>query len=136
MDINRLAQELVAFLAPFLPYLTRLGTKAAEEAGKHLGEEAWTTARHVWDALWPTVETKPGPREAVADAAADPDDSDAQAALRHQLKKLLTEEPALAAALSAVMQPTQAQGITISQTAGSHSIQVGQSGRDVTIHRK
>lgn len=40
MDIPTIAHNLTTFLIPFLPYLLKAGEKAAEEAGKKLGEAA------------------------------------------------------------------------------------------------
>lgn len=37
MQAIELAQSITPFLAPFLPYLFKMGEKAAEEAGKKLG---------------------------------------------------------------------------------------------------
>lgn len=38
-------QQLTAFLAPFLPYLLKIGEKAAEEGGKRFGTAAWEQAK-------------------------------------------------------------------------------------------
>ncbi len=85
MDPQTLAQQIVSFLAPFLPYLLKAGEKAAEEEGKKLGVETWEKAQTLWSKL--------RGKERVVQAAQDlvdaPNDSDAQAALRLQLKKLL-----------------------------------------------
>ena len=96
MDIATLAKEVALFLTPFLPYLLKAGEKAAEEAGKELGGDAWDRAKGLWSRLRPQIEAKPAAQEAVTDAAAAPHDEDAQAALRLQLKKLLTENEELA----------------------------------------
>lgn len=86
---------LTKFLSPFLPYLLKLGDKAAEEAAKKLGGDAWEKVKAVWAKLRPKVEAKPSASEALIDVAEAPDDEDAIAALRQQLKKLLKEDPAL-----------------------------------------
>lgn len=106
MDPNllELAQKIGAFLLPFLPYLLKMGDKAAEEAGKRLGGEAWERAKELWGRLQPKVEAKPAAQEAVADAAAEPHNKDAQAVLSYQLRKLLTEDPTLAANLAGLLQ--------------------------------
>jgi len=42
MDPNvvELAQKIAVFLSPLLPYLLKVGDKAAEEVGKKIGGEA------------------------------------------------------------------------------------------------
>lgn len=45
MDIATLAKEMTLFLTPVLPYLFKAGEKAAEEAGKKLGGDAWERAK-------------------------------------------------------------------------------------------
>ena len=97
MDIATLAKDVALFLTPFLPYLLKAGEKAAEEAGKKLGGDTWDRAKGLWGKLQPKVEAKPAAQEAVADAAAEPKNEDAQAALRQQLRKLLAEDDELGA---------------------------------------
>ena len=85
-------KEVVAFLLPFLPYLRKWDEKAAEEAGKKLGEDAWKRAKTLWSKLCPMVEAHPPAQQAIATAAAAPQDAHAQAALRQQIEKLLKED--------------------------------------------
>jgi len=96
VDIGQLAQDITVGIAPFLPFLLGAGQKIEEEAGKELGAEAWDNAQALWGTLQPKVEAKPAAQEAALDVANDPQDDDAQAALRLQLKKLLVEDPNLA----------------------------------------
>ena len=96
MDEATPPTALIDFLKPFLPYLLKAGEKAAEEAAKKLGADAWVWAKTLWEKLRPKVEAKPSIREAVEDVAAAPDDADAQAVLRRQLRKLLGDDEALA----------------------------------------
>ena len=96
MDIRTLSQQLLNFLDPFLPYLLQMGEKAAEEAGKKLGTETWERAKALWERLKPKVAAKPAAQEAVQEVAAHPEDEDAHAALRWQLRKLLAEDETLA----------------------------------------
>lgn len=117
-------QQLIAFLAPFLPYLLKAGEKAAEEAGKKLGEAAWERANALWSQLRPKVAARPAAQEAVQDLAAAPGDPDAQAALRQQLKKLLAEDPALAEAMARLWREAQAAGVTVT-AVGERSVAIG-----------
>lgn len=86
---------LTKFLSPFLPYLLKIGDKATEAAAQKLGGDAWEKVKAIWVKLRPNVEAKPSAQEAIADVAETPDDEDALAALRQQLKKLLKEDPSL-----------------------------------------
>src|ERR1041385_2611106 len=95
MDITPVAQSLVAYLAPFLPYLMKAGEKVVEEGAKKFGTVAWDQALAVWNKIRPQVEAKPAAVEAAQDVADAPDDEDAQATFRQQLKKLLRDDPEL-----------------------------------------
>jgi len=55
MDVSQLAQVVTTFLTPFLPYLLKVGAKAAEEAGKKFGADAWEQAKALWGKLRPKV---------------------------------------------------------------------------------
>lgn len=121
MDEATLPSNLVVFLLPFLPYLLKAGEKAAEEAGKKLGADAWEWAKTLWGKLRPNVEAKPSVREAVEDAAAAPDDADAQAALRLQLRKLFADDEALATEMAQLWAKATANGVTII-AAGKRSV--------------
>jgi hypothetical protein len=110
-DPNEIVRQIVQFLAPFLPYLLKAGEKAAEEAGRKLGAAAWEQAQALWARLRPKVEARPALKEAVADVAANPQDEDALAALRLQLRKLLEEDPALQEEVRRLMQSEVVQRV-------------------------
>ncbi len=119
----QLLQQLTTFLTPFLPYLLKAGEQAAEEAGKKLGEAAWERAKTLWARLRPKVEARPAMQETVRDVAVAPDDPDAQAALRLQLKKLLTEDPALAAEMTRLWEQAKSAGVTVT-ASGTRSVAI------------
>ena len=127
MDVTMLAKDLAVFLTPLLPYLLKAGEKAAEEAGKKLGGDAWDRAKGLWAKLRPKVEAKPAAQEAVQDAAAAPNDNDIHAALRLQLRKLLAEDAVLAREIERLWQEAQQAGATVI-AAGERSVAIG---RDV-----
>ena len=84
---------LVKILAPALPVLMGLGQKAIEKGAEKLGEKgAEGLVGQIWQRLKPKVEAKPAALEAAADVAKAPEDEDAIASLRQQLKKIL-EDP-------------------------------------------
>jgi hypothetical protein len=99
MDITPLMQVL----APTLPWLLKLGDKAAEKAAEKIGEDTWGKAKAIWDKLNPKVQAKPSAKEALDDFIANPEDPDLQAVLRVQLKKLLENDRELAAAIDKIL---------------------------------
>ncbi|MBF2079165.1 MAG: hypothetical protein IGR76_11755 [Synechococcales cyanobacterium T60_A2020_003] len=129
---------LTAFLAPFLPTLITLGgkvlegaaTTSGETAGSKLTENALKKAGAIWEKLFPNVEAKEAAKEAVDDVAKAPDDADAQAALRLQLKKILESDPELAKAIAQIMEedaPDGTPGIQIVQhVTGNQNQVIGQ----------
>jgi hypothetical protein len=105
---------LIAFLSPFLPFLLKLGGKAAEKAtetaaGK-FGEASWAKAQAVWEQLSPKVEAKESAKEAALDVANAPEDKDFQVALKVQLKKLLAQDEALVNAIAQILQADVSDG--------------------------
>jgi hypothetical protein len=104
MDPKTLADALTTLLAPALPFLLRGGTELVEEAGKTLGEEGVALVRKLWGKLRSKVEEKPATAEAAVDVARAPEDADALAALRLQLRKLLEAEPVLTAELARLVE--------------------------------
>ncbi len=125
MDIT----ALTALLAPFLPILMKLGSKAAEAAAQKSGEDGWNKAKAIWEKLHPKVEAKEAAKEAATDVALNPNDEDLQAALRVQLKKLLDQDEALTKAIAQLMQEdaeADSSGTSLKQTAtGNQQQRIG-----------
>lgn len=115
---------LTAFLTPFLPFLIKLGEKSAETAGSKLGEDAWNTAKKIWEKLHPKVEAKEDAKVAVEQVAAKPDSKPRQAVFQEELETLLKENPDLVEAIAQIMDegsldPTGTQiNQTITNTKG------------------
>lgn len=124
MDIAQLAKELASFLAPILPYLVKGSEMAVEEASKKFGSDAWNGAKALWSKLRPKVESKPAALEAAQDLAVSPNDDDALATLRQQLKKLFAEDESLTREVSHLWKTGTAAGMTIIAT-GDRSISIG-----------
>jgi len=101
---------LVKFLAPCLPFLLNLGNQAVAGAAPKLGEDVWQKAIAIWGKLQPKVEAKAATLEAARDVANDPEDEDLQTVLRVQLKKILAEEPALAAEIAQILSEKSVTG--------------------------
>ena len=102
---------LTTFLAPFLPYLLKKGEQAADAAIERFGEAAWKRAQALWGKLRPKVEDKEAAREATGDVAAAPDDELARSALQLQLRKLVADDPDLAAELAEMLDDGRRAGI-------------------------
>jgi hypothetical protein len=128
LDLVALAKETVTFLAPFLPYLLKVGEGAAEEAGKKIGEKAgggaWEKAKAMWAKLRPGTEAKPAAQEAVQEVTAAPEDEDARAALRLQLKKLFAEDESLAKEISEMQVQVRQAGVNVA-AIGDRSVAIG-----------
>lgn len=113
--ISVIATTAVGFLSPYL-------AKAGEVAAKKVGED-------IYQALKARFGKKPAAQEALADLEKAPSDTDLQAALRVQLKKLLVEDEAFAAQLQQLLQKaggTEAGATIIKQVAGDNAKQFGQ----------
>jgi hypothetical protein len=133
-SVAPLAGQVVAVLAPFLPQLVMAGQKVAEGVGSELGEHGEELARALWEQLKPRVEGRPASKEAVQDAALNPKDADAQAALRVQLRKLLTEDPVLAEELTRILNKDRPAGSVITVTAsGAGAVAAGRDIQAGTI---
>lgn len=124
MDINALASSLTTALVPLLPYLLKAGEKAAEETGKKVADQSLEWAKSLWTKLKPKVEAKPDALEAAQDVAHAPDDQDAQAAFRRQLRKLLTEDQSLAEEVSRWLEQSKAAGNVVT-ASGDRSVAIG-----------
>jgi hypothetical protein len=132
MDTGALASSVTTALVPLLPYLLKAGEKAAEETGKTVAGQSWEWAKSLWTKLKPKVEAKESALEAAQDVAQSPEDEDAQAALRVQLKKLLTEDQSLAEEVSQWLEQGKAAGINVF-AAGDRSVAIGGNVNSSTI---
>jgi hypothetical protein len=128
---------LVSLLAPFLRELLEGPLRAAEDLAGKAGSAAWKHAESIWGKLWPKLKERPAAQEAVHDVAANPDDKDAQGALRLQLKKLLEQDSGLAGELNDLLKEAQRDGVVAGRDAnvvhgGVHATNHGVAvGRDV-----
>ena len=87
-DLNEILRQIVQCLAPFLPYPLRA---AAEEMGRKLGAAAWEQAQ----ALWARLRRKKNVEQVAQTVAALPDNQALREALREEIARALTEDPAL-----------------------------------------
>jgi hypothetical protein len=129
MDVAFLAKSLTVFLGPFLPYLIKMGEKAAEDVSSKFTAGAWDKAKTLWGKLQPKVAAKPIVQAAVEDVAKSPEDQDSQTVLEIQMKKMLNEDQEFAKEIFRLMQEEkeQAPGTTnIVQNVGDNSTVFGQ----------
>lgn len=119
---------LLSFLAPCLPYLLKLGDKAAGKAAEKVGEKSLETVEKIWSKLRPKVEAKEAAKEAVEDVAKDPENPTLQTVLQVQLEKILTQNPDLATEIAQLLKEAeseaQASGVSIQQTVTGNQNQV------------
>lgn len=128
MDPKTIATVVVGFLAPYL-------TKSGEEIAKKIGEG-------IYEKLRSRFAKKPAARAALTDLEKAPTDENAQAAVRLQLNKILTEDEEFANELSSLIEKTgetEAGRIVITQIGGDNATMIGsikvKSG-DVTIGKQ
>ena len=94
---TQLISTIANYLIPFIPYLAKAGESLAEEAGKKVAGDAWNGVKGIWEKLRPGVDSKSSLKEAVSDLASSPNDDDMKGAFRTQIRKLLQEDPSVAA---------------------------------------
>jgi len=125
MDPKELADALTIMLAPALPFLVTGGQEVVREAGKKLGEEGLELAKKLWGKLRPKVEASPRAQGAAEVVAEAPDEEDARAGLRLQLRKILEADPALASELAALLDAAGARPTYQATVQGSGAIAQG-----------
>ena len=105
MDIATLAADLVRVLAPVLHELNPDADPGTQPLGRHgLDQSGRRQAEVIWERLGPLL----GRDSAAAqEVAAQPEDPDAQAALRLALRHLLNGDPLLAQGLAALLDDTR-----------------------------
>lgn len=104
-----LALAIVSVIKPALPVILGAVTKGALE---ELGAKIFSRLSN----------RKPALDEAAKDLAKHPDDTDAEAALRYQVRKLLEEDHSLAEELRNLLAQGQKQGVF---AEGERSVAVG-----------
>jgi len=108
-NIVELAQKIATFLMPLLPYLLKIGDKAAEDVGKKIGGEAWDKAKALWDKL----RRKKSVEQVAQTAAALPDNQALREALREEIARALQEDSALRQEVARLWGEAGAAGVTL-----------------------
>jgi len=102
-DPNLLAGQVTQFLTPLLPYLIKGGLEAGKAAAGKLGEPTTEKGWEKGQSLWKLLSRHERVKQAAETAAGLPEDADAQAALRLQIRLVLESEAALAKTLEKAM---------------------------------
>lgn len=124
-SIGVISSTAIGFLIPYFK-------KAGESTAKGIGEDLYKILKN-------RISKKPAAKEALDDLEKTPDDSDLQATLRVQIKKLLAEDDTFALELQRLLseaEKTETGAINIKQTAGDNAIQVGKVDGNFTIGNK
>ncbi len=124
-----------------------MAQSAAGELGKKIGADTWQGLKALAERIQQKAEEKPALQEALADARTHPQDEDAIAALRLQLRKLLQADPDLRAEAARVLAQVPAgviawgersvavgghvQGSTI--ITGDRNVVTGRGSRGITM---
>jgi len=99
-DIGQTAAAVVTTLAPFTPFLIKVGKaggkKLAEAITEQGGEAAWKKAQALWDKLQTRFQDDAEVQGAATMVAAKPEDEARQTMLAEVLGARLQENPALA----------------------------------------
>jgi hypothetical protein len=123
---------LTIFLAPALRFLVDAGGKLAEGAADKLGDAVWEQAKNLWSKLRGKVDADPTASEAAGRLAEAPDDGEAQAALTFRLRRILADNPDLAAALERDWEQARTQTTAIASAERSVAL-AGQNVGNVII---
>lgn len=99
MDYLGMAQSAVEIMAPALPFLIMGGKKAAEEAGRKIGSDAYDKAKSLWD----RVHSDKKIQEAAKDVAASPDNEANRLKLAKQLEELFIERQDIAEQVNGIL---------------------------------
>jgi hypothetical protein len=125
MDVVQLAQLVVTTLAPALPsLLMKIPEGAVGKIGENVTDAVSKSVSKLWQTLRPRLEARPAALEAAQDVASAPDDADAQAAFRRQVKKLLEADSAFAQELAALL--------PVSPGGGTQNVHVNAPAEQIT----
>lgn len=132
LNAAALAKMATSLLTPAIPYLLKGGKEAWGEASKKMGSDTWDWAKTVWMKLLSHSKSRPTGEEmtseiekAATEVADNPTDEDAQAALRFQIKKLLTDNSELSLEISKIFEAIKASSTQTNIRIGGIDISRG-----------
>lgn len=118
IDVNALAQAVTALLAPALPILVKVGDGALGKIGSDISDKVKT----LWVKLRPRLQAKSSAQDVIAEVVNNPNDEDAKAALRLQIRKLLSEDAEFAAEISKAFATDPTTSATVVQRDGGINV--------------
>lgn len=130
-DINALAQQLSQIITPFIPYLVKGGIEAGKSAAGKIGELATEKGWDKAQALWSKISGHSDVKKAAETLAKLPEDADALAALRLQIKLVLDSNADLVAAIENLL--SEHHETRHVSTQGSRSITIGGNSNNSVI---
>lgn len=108
-ELCQLAKSIAYSIEPVIPYLIVGTQKAAEEAGKKVGTDAWEKVKNMWGMICSKEKTEL--KEAAGNMVLSPADTEAKKTLIQEIRKLLEENPELAKEIESVMKDRVVQKI-------------------------
>lgn len=105
---------LVAFLAPFLPHLLKVGGKVVDESVDAVAGEAGRRAKALWAKIFPKVEESPTALGAANRVAESPEDTRARGALELELQDLFKADGALKREVERMLEEARQAGVVAS----------------------
>ena len=126
LPIPAIVQAVSNVVVPCLPLLLTGVEKATDGAIAKMGEEVWDLAKSLWQKLWTKGKDNSAVELATQKLAAEPESLVWQPAFQAALTDLLTQDTALAEALSAIISESvvEADKVTIRQTVFGNQNQV------------
>lgn len=118
MDTAGLAKELAIFLAPFLPYLLKVGEKALEGASDKLGADAWDCAKGIWKKIQTKAKKDPNALKSAEDLSKSPQDMRIQSDLALHIKIFLDEDQNFAMEVNQLWDEAKNLGINLTTFKG------------------
>lgn len=107
---SAISAAAVSILRPFLGELLEKGGELASGAGNAAARSAGQAIEGIWELLFPSMKARPAALEAAKEAAAAPDDTDALEGLTAQLRRILRDDPELAAELASRVSEVESSG--------------------------
>lgn len=110
--ISGIASAVVSLLVPFLKSLVEgMSKKAGEEIGSKASNLAWEKTRKLYEIIKAKFSSTPETSKTIIALEQMPDDNDTQAAIRFQLKDMLTNDDGFAKELAILLKEASDAGV-------------------------
>jgi hypothetical protein len=111
ITISTIASASVSLIIPYLKSFGEgLAKKIGEEVGSESGKAAWSKTKHLYETVKAKLSAKPDMAKAITSLEKSPDDSDTQAALRFQLKDIMSTDEGFARELANILKEASELG--------------------------